>query len=114
MVPVASSAPSSIESPPLTPVLTAKQCGGVTKMLSETWEDQYRRMHRQYDLLKRTADQHKFEEIHERARDILYHFCCDAFHLKDWIFRGRSDRGHQRRREEVRPEGQPEASIDGL
>ncbi len=56
-------------------------------MLSETWEDQYRRMHRQYDLLKRTADQNKFEEIHEmnRARDILYHFCCDAFHLKDWV-----------------------------
>lgn len=56
-------------------------------MLRETWEDQYRRMHRQYDLLKRTADQNKFEEIHEmnRARDILYHFCCDAFHLKDWI-----------------------------
>ena len=21
-----------------------------------------------------------------RARDILYHFCCDAFHLKDWIY----------------------------
>jgi hypothetical protein len=41
-------------------------------MLSETWEDQYRRMHWQYDLLKRTADQNKFEEIHEmpRARDI--------------------------------------------
>lgn len=57
-------------------------------MLSETWEHQYRRMHRQYDLLKRTADQNKFEEIHEmnRARDILYHFCCDAFHLKDWIY----------------------------
>ena len=56
-------------------------------MLSETWEDQYRRMHRQYDLLKRTADQNKFEEIHEmpRARAILYHFCCDAFHLRDWI-----------------------------
>ena len=37
-------------------------------MLSETWEDQYRRMHRQYDLLKRTADQNKFEEIHEMPR----------------------------------------------
>lgn len=56
-------------------------------MLSETWEDQYCRMHRQFALLKRTADQYEFEEIHEthRARDILYHFCCDAFHLKDWI-----------------------------
>jgi hypothetical protein len=45
-------------------------------------------MHRQYDLLKRTTDQNKYEEIHEmnRARDILYHFCCDAFHLKDWIY----------------------------
>ena len=56
-------------------------------MLSETWKDQYRRMHRQFDLLQRTADQNKFEEIHEmnRARDILYHFCCDAFHLRDWL-----------------------------
>jgi hypothetical protein len=47
-------------------------------MLSETREYQDRRMHRQFDLLQRTADQNKFEEIHEmnRAGDILYHFCC--------------------------------------
>jgi hypothetical protein len=56
-------------------------------VLSESLEDQYRRMHRQYDLLRRTADQNQFKEIHEmnRSRDILYHFCCDAFPLKDWI-----------------------------
>ncbi|MEB4211729.1 hypothetical protein [Mycobacterium sp. 94-17] len=56
-------------------------------MLSETWEHQYRRMHRQYELLQRTADQNKYDEIQQadRARDILYHFCCDAFHLRDWI-----------------------------
>ncbi|MCW2689952.1 MAG: hypothetical protein JWR37_4842 [Mycobacterium sp.] len=57
-------------------------------MLDETWEDQYRRLQRSYELLKRTADQNiEREEIHEkaRARDILFHFCCDAFHLKDWI-----------------------------
>ena len=68
-------------------------------MLSEKWEDQYRRLHRQYDLLRRTADQNQFEEIHEmnRARDILYHFCCDVFHLKDWIYYAdRSDPGAQK------------------
>jgi hypothetical protein len=61
--------------------------GRVTAMLGETWEDQYWRMHRQYGLLARTAASDKLEEIHDpdRARDILYHFCCDAFHLKDWI-----------------------------
>jgi hypothetical protein len=60
----------------------------MTTMLSETWKDQYRRMHRQYQLLKLTADQNKFDEIQEmnRPRDILYHFCCDAFHLHDWIY----------------------------
>jgi hypothetical protein len=57
-------------------------------MLSETWEDQYRRMHRSHALLKRAADEYiDREEIHEEAnsRDILYHFCADAYHLKDYI-----------------------------
>jgi hypothetical protein len=58
-------------------------------MLSETWEDQYRRLQRQHGLLKRTADSSiEYDELlHDQAhaRDILYHFCCDAFHLRDWI-----------------------------
>lgn len=58
-------------------------------MLGETWEDQYRRLQRQHALLKRSADSNgEYNELlHDRghARDILYHFCCDAFHLRDWI-----------------------------
>ena len=64
------------------------RCDGVGSMLGETWEDQYRRLQRSHDLLQRVCDQYiEREEIHEEAlaRDIVYHFCCDAFHLRDWI-----------------------------
>ena len=57
-------------------------------MLDESWADQYRRLQRQHALLKKTADSYgEREQIHESeyGRDILFHFCCDAFHLKDWI-----------------------------
>ncbi|OMC05601.1 hypothetical protein A5733_19685 [Mycobacterium sp. NS-7484] len=57
-------------------------------MLNETWVDQYKRLHRSYALLCRVADQNNTEpELHQpdNARDAFYHFCCDVFHLKDWI-----------------------------
>jgi hypothetical protein len=57
-------------------------------VLDESWADQYRRLKRQQALLKKTADSYgEREQLHEReyGRDILFHFCCDAFHLKDWI-----------------------------
>lgn len=58
-------------------------------MLSETWEDQYKRMHRSYERLKRSTDEYidRDPELHDEAnsRDIVYHFCADAYHLKDYI-----------------------------
>jgi hypothetical protein len=57
-------------------------------VLGETWQDQYKRMQRSYVLLHRAADQNVVDpEIQDEdaARDVLYHFCCDAFHLRDWI-----------------------------
>lgn len=53
-------------------------------MLNEGWRDQYERMLR---------SQAKFQDIGRRpkgigsadARDTLYHFFQDAYHLKDWI-----------------------------
>jgi hypothetical protein len=58
-------------------------------MLSEKWEDQYRRLHRSYERLKRAVDEYidRDEEVHkeENSCDILYHFCADAYHLKDYI-----------------------------
>jgi hypothetical protein len=57
-------------------------------VLKEGWPDQYKRMRRSYVLLQRAADQNNYDaEVQQpdNARDILYHFCCDAWHLKDWI-----------------------------
>jgi hypothetical protein len=58
-------------------------------MLGETWEDQYKRLQRQYALLEKAADANTDynELLHDRlhARDHLFHFCCDAFYLREWI-----------------------------
>jgi hypothetical protein len=58
-------------------------------MLSETWEDQYKRMHRSYERLKRAVDEYidRDPELHDEtsSRDILFHFFGDAFHLKEYI-----------------------------
>jgi hypothetical protein len=55
-------------------------------------------MRRSYELLRRvtnpTGDPSRTDdEIRqmERARDILFHFCSDAFHLRDWIISSISD-----------------------
>lgn len=50
-------------------------------MLKETWKEQYERMQRSYALLNQ-KDQFRDAMA---ARDVLYHFCSDAFHLRDWI-----------------------------
>jgi hypothetical protein len=45
-------------------------------------------MQRSYALLQRVADQNNYDaeaQQPDSARDILYHFCCDVWHLKDWI-----------------------------
>lgn len=57
-------------------------------MLGETWCDQYKRLGRSHSLLQRVGDQNTYDEQlqqPENARDVLYHFCCDAFHLRDWV-----------------------------
>jgi hypothetical protein len=62
-------------------------------MLGETWKDQYKRLQRQHELLEMSANPNvEYNELlHDQAhaRDILYHFCCDAFHLRDWISNSR-------------------------
>lgn len=50
-------------------------------MLNETWKEQYDRMQRSF---KRLNEKNQLHTVGE-ARDLLYHFCCDAFHLRDWI-----------------------------
>ena len=53
-------------------------------MLEETWRDQYERMERSHERLLRTTD-----SLHHvgsaDARDTLFHFFQDAYHLKDWL-----------------------------
>ena len=53
-------------------------------MLGEIWRDQYDRVKRSHARLLRTAD-----SLHDvgsdDARDTLFHFCQDAYHLKDWL-----------------------------
>ena len=63
-------------------------------MLGEGWEDQYKRLQRQYGLVKRSGDSNGAynELLHEEAcaLDILYHFCLDALNLRDWISKAAS------------------------
>ena len=58
-------------------------------MLSETWEHQYKRMHRSYEHLKNAVGQNigLGPELHDEAssRDILFHFFGHAFHLKEYV-----------------------------
>jgi hypothetical protein len=73
-------------------------------MLGETWTDQYERLRRSFALLRRVADSNNYDEELQQpdnARDVLYHFCCDAFHLRDWI-RSSSNTLSQAVRDDVR------------
>ena len=49
-------------------------------MLNETWPDQYQRMQRSLTRLRNGVHAEAPE-----ARDALYHFWQDAWHLRDWI-----------------------------
>ena len=53
-------------------------------MLEETWRDQYERMERSHERLLRTADP-SHDVGSADARDTLFHFFQDAYHLKDWL-----------------------------
>lgn len=63
--------------------------GADPQMLGETWEPQYRRMHRSYERLRRAVDEYidRDPDLHDEdtSRDIVYHFFADAFHLKDHV-----------------------------
>ncbi|MFC4122022.1 hypothetical protein [Nonomuraea zeae] len=51
--------------------------------LSEGWRDQYERMLRSHARLAETAAPSPLDAA--EARDRLYHFFQDAYHLKDWL-----------------------------
>lgn len=53
-------------------------------MLNETWKEQYDRMKRSFALFNQKDESFQGRGVME-ARDVLYHFCSDAFHLRDWI-----------------------------
>lgn len=53
-------------------------------MLHETWRDQYERLQRSFELLKQVGEPLMPQEVIP-ARDVLFHFCCDVLHLRDWI-----------------------------
>src|ERR1700745_457812 len=42
-------------------------------------------MERSFALLKQIGERNAQPQDVIPARDVLYHFCCDAFHLRDWI-----------------------------
>jgi hypothetical protein len=54
-------------------------------MLNETWTEQYDRMQRSFELLKQIGEQSLHPQDMLWAPDVLYHFCSDALHLRDWI-----------------------------
>lgn len=53
-------------------------------MLNEGWKDQFRRMKRSHERLREALDGMGSGGSDE-ARDRLFHFFQDAYHLKDWI-----------------------------
>ena len=54
-------------------------------MLNETWKEQYDRMKRSFELLKQLGEPTPLPQDVIPPRDVVYHFCCDVFHLRDWI-----------------------------
>ena len=54
-------------------------------MLNETWRDQYERLKRSYALLQQVGEPMPLPQEVMPALDVLYHFCCDTFHLHDWV-----------------------------
>lgn len=68
-------------------------------MLKETWKDQYERMHRSHALVQEIGEQNAQPQTVIPPLDVLYHFCCDVFHLRDWIAAtlGGADKGKTER-----------------
>jgi hypothetical protein len=54
-------------------------------VLSETWKQQYDRMQRSFALLQQIGENNAQLPALITATDVLYHFCADADHLRDWI-----------------------------
>jgi hypothetical protein len=54
-------------------------------MLNETWGDQYDRMIQSFELLTRIGDPTAVPQDLLSPREVVYRFCCDAFHLRDYI-----------------------------
>jgi hypothetical protein len=54
-------------------------------VLSETWKEQYDRMQRSFALLQQIGENNAQLPALITATDVLYHFCADAYHLRDWI-----------------------------
>jgi hypothetical protein len=54
-------------------------------VLNETWKDQPERLKRSHALFKQVGEQTLLPQEILPGRDVLYHFCCDALHLRDWI-----------------------------
>jgi hypothetical protein len=54
--------------------------------ISTGWREQYDRMNRSYERLVAVSQgEHPDARSSDTARDVLYHFFQDAYHLKDWI-----------------------------
>jgi hypothetical protein len=53
--------------------------------ISTDWHEQYERMLRSRDLLRRLSRGEVPGADSNTNRDALYHFFMDAYHLKDWI-----------------------------
>lgn len=65
--------------------------------MGEGWIEQYQRMHRSYDrLVIIGGPDNPF--VTDDARDSLYHFFQDAYHLKDWL---RNDPSSGQSREDI-------------
>jgi hypothetical protein len=54
-------------------------------VISETWKQQYDRMRRSFALLQQIGENNAQLPALITATDVLYHFCADAYHLRDWI-----------------------------
>ena len=54
-------------------------------MLHETWRDQCDRMKRSVALLEQIGEPTATPQDVIPPRDVVYHFCCDALHLRDYI-----------------------------
>jgi hypothetical protein len=54
-------------------------------MLHENWRHQYDRMKRSFELLKQVGERTAAPQDVIPARDVVYHCCCDVFHLRDYI-----------------------------